>query len=318
METEKNSKIWLGGNLFGYTCDERRAGEILENASSMGIRSIDTSSSYSYGLSEKIIGSWIHRNCDRDKWFISTKIGMITGQSSAGIGAKRNITKTVHQSQDNLQTDYLDVLFLHNPDPTTEPEETISAFVDLFENNVVGAIGFSNVDKPQIMRYIDTLIENSIYNIPIYVQNEFNWAIRSPKFWSNLFEDLKKFQIFSVSYGILMHGLLAQTFAEYKRLQFQDENKRAVKSCKIRKFLEDENLGQCLEALDLELKTLGLNLFDFSLHFSLINSDYSIWGVRNIDQLAQLSRSELVKLSDSDIFNLMKIIHGYSLNKSLT
>jgi aryl-alcohol dehydrogenase-like predicted oxidoreductase len=317
MGSEKNSKIWLGGNLFGYTCDEQCAGEILGNASSKGIRSIDTSSSYSAGLSEKIIGSWINKNSDRNEWFISTKIGMLAGQSSAGIGSKLNISKTVHQSQDNLQTDYLDVLFLHNPDSTTEPEETISAFVDLYENNLIRAIGFSNVDKPQITKYIDVLIENSIYNIPIYVQNEFNWAISSPKFWSNLFEGIKRFQIFSVSYGILMQGILAQTFADYKKLQSQDENKRAIKSHKIKKFLENYNLGQCLEALDIELKTLGLNLFDFSLHFSLINSDYSIWGVRNVDQLAQLPSSELVKLRDTDIFNLMKIVGQYATNNSL-
>jgi aryl-alcohol dehydrogenase-like predicted oxidoreductase len=316
MGSERNSKIWLGANIFGYSCDERCAGEIMENASSMGIRSIDTSSSYSNGLSEKIIGNWINTNSDRDKWFISTKIGMLTGQSSVGLGEKCNIIKTVHQSQDNLQTDYLDVLFLHNPDLKTEPEETISAFLDLYQNKVIKAVGFSNVDKPQIMKYIDTLIENSIYEIPIYVQNEFNWSRSHPNFWLTLFKDIKKIQIFSVSYGILNQGILAQTFADYKKLQSQDEAKRANKSRKIDGFLKNKNLEECLEALDLELKTLGSNLFDFSLHFSLINSDYSIWGVRNIDQLAKLSRLGPVKLSDLDFSKLMKIVNRYRSEKS--
>jgi aryl-alcohol dehydrogenase-like predicted oxidoreductase len=311
MGLEKNSNIWLGANIFGYSCDERSAGEIMENAFSMGIRSIDTSSSYSNGLSEKIIGNWISANSNRDKWFISTKIGMLTGQSSAGLGEKRNITNTIHQSQDNLQTDYLNVLFLHNPDLTTKPEETISALVELYENKVIRAIGFSNVDKPQITKYIDTLIKNAIYEIPIYVQNEFNWSRNNPNFWPTLFEDIKKLQLFSVAYGILNQGILAQTFANYRKLQSQDENKRANKSLKIEDFLSNEKLEECLEVLDLELKVLGSNLFEFALHFSLINSDYSIWGVRNIDQLAQLSRPESVELNNSDFFRLMRIVNSY-------
>jgi aryl-alcohol dehydrogenase-like predicted oxidoreductase len=315
MGTDRNSKLWLGANIFGYSCNERCAGEIMENALGIGIKSIDTSSSYSNGLSEKIIGSWINRNSDRDKWFISTKIGMHSGQSSAGLGKKHNIIETVHQSLENLQTDYLNVLFLHNPDLTTEPKETVSAFVDLFQSKLIGAIGFSNVNKPQIMSYVDALIENSSHEIPVYVQNEFNWSKNHPNFWSNLKKDFKKNQLFSVSYGILSQGILSQTFSDYKKLQFQDKNKRGNKSNKVGGYLANKNLEECLESLDFELKMLGSTLFDFSLNFSLIYSDYSIWGVRNTDQLAQLSSPKSLKLSDSDFLRLMKIVDSYNLGK---
>ncbi len=318
MESEINSRIWLGGNIFGYSCDERCSGEIMDKALRVGIRSIDTSSSYSNGLSEKIIGGWINANSDRERWFISSKIGMKTGQSSAGLGKKENISKTVSRSQDNLQTDYLDVLFLHNPDSTTRPEETVSAFVDLYENKIIRAIGFSNVNKEQLKKLSDILAQNSIYNIPIYVQNEFNWATNSPMFWPDLFEGLEKFQIYSVSYGILKQGILAQTFTEYIKLQSRDKNKRANKSQKIKEFLKDENLEQCLEALDINLKTLDSNLFEFSLHYSLVNSDYSIWGVRNLNQLAQLSAPKPEIISDLNIFELMKIVSSYRSKKAFS
>jgi len=315
MGTDRNSKLWLGANIFGYSCNERCAGEIMENALGIGIKSIDTSSSYSNGLSEKIIGSWINRNSDRDKWFISTKIGMHSGQSSAGLGKKHNIIETVHQSLENLQTDYLNVLFLHNPDLTTEPKETVSAFVDLFQSKLIGAIGFSNVNKPQIMSYVDALIENSSHEIPVYVQNEFNWSKNHPNFWSTLLEDIKKVEVFSVSYGILGQGILTQTFFDYRKLQSQDESKRANKSHKIEVFLANKYLEKCLEALDLELKSMGSSLFDFSIHFSLIHSDFSIWGIRNVNQLAKLSKLKSFRLSDSDFLSLMKIVEKYGLSR---
>jgi len=288
VNLEERCRIWLGGNIFGYSCDETTAAEIMTTASTLGINSVDTSSSYSNGLSEKIIGRWIDLNSKRENWFISTKVGMQSGENPSGFGEKENIFQSAQRSLDNLQTDHLDVLFLHNPDPTTNEAETVDSMVELFEGKVIKSIGFSNVDDTQLNRYLNSLRRNSIYKIPIYVQNEFNWATRKSNFWALLLENHQDFQIFSVSYGVLKQGLLAQTFENYKRLQIQDEMKRANKSTKVGNFLTNKKLEDCLKALDIELHAIGSNLFEFSINFSLKYSNYSIWGVRNLDQLKKL------------------------------
>jgi aryl-alcohol dehydrogenase-like predicted oxidoreductase len=198
----------------------------------------------------------------------------------------------------------LDVLFLHNPDPTTNEAETVDSMVELFEGKVIKSIGFSNVDDTQLNRYMNSLRRNSIYEIPIYVQNEFNWSTRKSSFWALLLENYQDFKIFSVSYGVLQQGLLAQTFENYKRSQIQDEMKRANKSIKVGNFLTNKKLEDCLKALDIELNSMGSNLFEFSMNFSLKYSNYSIWGVRNLEQLKKLDSETSVNLTDLEFTRL--------------
>ncbi len=304
MNLEKRYRIWLGGNIFGYSCDATTAAEIMTTAFTLGINSVDTSSSYSNGLSEKIIGRWIGLNDKRENWIISTKVGMQSGETPSGLGKKESIFQSAQRSQDNLQTDYLDVLFLHNPDPTTNEAETVDSMVELFEGKVIKSIGFSNVDDTQLNRYMNSLRRNSIYEIPIYVQNEFNWSTRKSSFWALLLENYQDFKIFSVSYGVLQQGLLAQTFENYKRSQIQDEMKRANKSIKVGNFLTNKKLEDCLKALDIELNSMGSNLFEFSMNFSLKYSNYSIWGVRNLEQLKKLDSETSVNLTDLEFTRL--------------
>ena len=306
MNLEKRSRIWLGGNIFGYSCDEMTAADVMTTAATLGVNSVDTSSSYSNGLSEKIIGRWMSLNGKRENWIISTKIGMKSGENPSGLGKKENIFQSAQRSQDNLQTDYLDVLFLHNPDPTTNEAETVDSLVELFEGKVINSIGFSNIDETQLYRYVNLLRRNSIYEIPIYVQNEFNWSTKKSSFWALLLEDYRDFKIFSVSYGVLQQGLLVQTFENYRRLQIQDGMKRANKSIKIGNFLKNKKLEDCLKALDIELNAMGSDLFEFSMIFSLKYSNYSIWGVRNLEQLKKLDSEASVNLTDLEFSRLEK------------
>ena len=71
------SKFWLGGNIFGYSAQEDAAIEILDNAAKKGINGIDTSSTYSDGVSETIIGRWLnHDKVRRQRFHVSTKVGL--------------------------------------------------------------------------------------------------------------------------------------------------------------------------------------------------------------------------------------------------
>jgi aryl-alcohol dehydrogenase-like predicted oxidoreductase len=138
----------LGGNVFGWTIDEARSYEVLDRFVERGFNAIDTADAYSSwaegnsgGVSETIIGNWLHRRRRRDDVVIITKVGM--WEQRKGLSAA-NIEGAVEDSLRRLRTDYLDVYFAHSDDETTPLEESLAAFARLLAAGKVRALGASN------------------------------------------------------------------------------------------------------------------------------------------------------------------------------
>src|ERR1700752_3367671 len=111
----KVSPFWLGGNVFGWTIDEKRSIELLNAFVGAGFNFIDTADVYSAwvpghqgGESETIIGKWLKKSGKRDKVVLATKVGMLAARKGLSGG---NIQAAVEDSLRRLQTDYVDVYF---------------------------------------------------------------------------------------------------------------------------------------------------------------------------------------------------------------
>lgn len=146
----------LGGNVFGWTADERASFEVLDAFVGAGFNMIDTSNSYSSwvsghdgGESERMIGRWLARRGRRDDVLIATKCGADLGPGRSGQSA-RVIEQEIEGSLRRLQTDYVDLYQSHYPDPQTPIEETLEAYGRLLKSGKVRAIGVSNVSGPQL------------------------------------------------------------------------------------------------------------------------------------------------------------------------
>src|SRR5260221_348047 len=83
------SCLTLGGNIFGYSCDEKETVGLIHAAHDYGINCIDTADVYGNGLSEELIGRAIQGI--RKKWIIATKVGVKSGESVHGKGSQKNI-----------------------------------------------------------------------------------------------------------------------------------------------------------------------------------------------------------------------------------
>ena len=128
----------FGGNVFGWTADEKTSFELLDGFVAAGLNAVDTADIYSAwvkgnrgGESETIIGKWFKRNPgNRAKVVLITKVGSEFSPEKRGL-SERWITQAIEDSLRRLQTDYVDLYLSHRPDPHTPYEETLRAFEKL-------------------------------------------------------------------------------------------------------------------------------------------------------------------------------------------
>ncbi len=136
--------ICLGGNVFGWTADERQSRAVLDAYTDAGGNFVDTANSYlvEHGRSETIIGRWMADRGNRDRVVVATKVG-------GGRGAVRNlraetIEREAHASLERLQTDRIDLYYAHFDDEATPLEESLRAFDALVRAGTVRHLGASN------------------------------------------------------------------------------------------------------------------------------------------------------------------------------
>jgi aryl-alcohol dehydrogenase-like predicted oxidoreductase len=146
----KVSEVGLGGNNFGWWADEGTSAEVIAAAIDAGINFIDTADVYDRGRSEEFIGRSLQQG-KRAKMVIATKFGIPMGDGPNDRGASRQyIMRAVESSLKRLQTDYIDLYYIHTPDTSTPIEETLSALDSLVSSGKVRYTGCSNFAAWQV------------------------------------------------------------------------------------------------------------------------------------------------------------------------
>ena len=156
----KVAPICLGGNVFGWTADEKASFAVLDAYVEGGGDFIDTADAYSRwvpghvgGESETVVGKWLKARANRDQVVIVTKVGSPMGDSPHQRGLSRRwIMAEVEHSLRRLQTDYIDLYLSHYDDPDTEPDESMRAFDDLVRSGKVRYVGTSNMSAWRLMK----------------------------------------------------------------------------------------------------------------------------------------------------------------------
>lgn len=153
--TLTTAPVIFGGNVFGWTIDEKRSFEILDAFVASGFNMIDTADSYSRwvpgnkgGESETIIGNWLHERKNRSQLIIATKVGSDMGNGTDL--SPRHIRQSVEDSLKRLRTDYIDLYQSHYDDLNTPIEETLSTYDQLVKEGKLRYIGASNLSRERI------------------------------------------------------------------------------------------------------------------------------------------------------------------------
>lgn len=150
-----SSNLTLGAMIFGEksvrSTPKKESIAIINRYLDAGGNHIDTADVYGEGRSEEVVGEALKYK--RQEVLISTKVRFRTKQHKNGEGLSRlHITQGVHTSLRRLQTDYIDLLYVHCFDPLTPLEETIRALDDLIRSGKVRYIGISNFKAWQLMK----------------------------------------------------------------------------------------------------------------------------------------------------------------------
>lgn len=145
------SPLCLGGMTFGedwgWGSSVKDTEAIIDRYVALGGNFIDTANAYTKGHSEKIIGDHIGRHrAKRDRIVLATKFlsNLYRGDPNGGGANRKTILEQCEQSLRRLQTDYIDLYWMHAWDASTPIDETLRALDDLVRAGKVRYIGFSD------------------------------------------------------------------------------------------------------------------------------------------------------------------------------
>jgi aryl-alcohol dehydrogenase-like predicted oxidoreductase len=149
----KIAPLMLGGNVFGWTADEKTSFAILDAFVDQGGDSIDTADVYSAwvsghegGESERVIGAWLKQSGKRNQVVIGTKVGMWPKR----LGIKRdNIIAACEDSLTRLGVEAIDLYWLHRDDEASAADEYVAALEALKQAGKIRSFGASNFKPPR-------------------------------------------------------------------------------------------------------------------------------------------------------------------------
>ncbi|MCA9563766.1 MAG: aldo/keto reductase, partial [Myxococcales bacterium] len=143
------SELCLGtmsfGDEWGFGADEATSHEVLDAYADAGGNFLDTANKYHNGQTEEICGRWLTEK-GRDRFVVATKytLCMDHDDPNAAGNHRKNLRRSVEHSLERLQTDYIDLLWVHAWDRFTPFEETMRGLDDLVTSGKVHYIGVSD------------------------------------------------------------------------------------------------------------------------------------------------------------------------------
>lgn len=146
----KVSEICLGTMTFGHGADQAEANRLVDLALAAGVNFFDTANTYGNGQSEILLGNALKGR--RRDVILATKFFNPTGPNPNDSGMSRvHILRALEDSLARLQTDYIDIYYIHHVDTQTPLEEMLRALDDLVHQGKVRYIACSNYEAWRLM-----------------------------------------------------------------------------------------------------------------------------------------------------------------------
>ncbi|MCY8512771.1 aldo/keto reductase [Bacillus atrophaeus] len=195
----------VGGHNLYPDLNEETGKELIREALRNGVNLLDTAYIYGVGRSEELIGE-VLREYNREDVIIATKAAhRKEGDDFVFDNSPAFLKQSVEDALKRLQTDYIDLFYIHFPDDHTPKDEAVKALHDLKKEGKIRAIGVSNFSLEQLKEankdgYVDVL------------QGEYNLLNREAE--STFFPYIMENNISFVPFFPLVSGLLAGKYTE--------------------------------------------------------------------------------------------------------
>ena len=200
----KVSPLCLGTMMFGDHTTAEEAGRIVAHARESGINFIDTADVYCKGESERIVGKLIA--AEREHWVLATKVAnpMGEGPNQRGTGRKW-VMRAVDESLERLDTEYIDIYYIHRDPGSVPMEETVAVMGDLMAAGKIRSWGVSNLRGWRIAEAV-RICEQMGVDKPIVCQPYYNMMNRQPE--TEVLPACQHYGIGVVPYSPLARGVL--------------------------------------------------------------------------------------------------------------
>jgi aryl-alcohol dehydrogenase-like predicted oxidoreductase len=289
----------FGGNVFGWTADEKTSFGLLDAFVDYGFDFIDTADVYARwvpgnkgGESETIIGNWLKQSGKRDKVVLATKVGKpMNGEKGL---SKAYITKAVEASLTRLQTDYIDLYQSHEDDKDTPLAETLETYTDLIKQGKVKAIGASNYSAGRLREALQVSKDNDFARYES-LQPEYNLYDREE--YEKQYESLCR----ENNLGVITFYSLASGFLTGKYRSEADLSK-SPRGGGINKYLNPRGY-RILAALDKVAGEYNTTPASIALAWIMARPGITtpIASATGIHQLKELTKAAQIKLSGESI-----------------
>jgi len=295
--------LMLGGNVFGWSADEKTSFAILDAFVDAGFNAIDTADSYSRwapghtgGESETVIGRWLKQSGKRDKVVIATKVGSDMGEGRCV--RKDYILRSAEASLKRLQVESIDLYQTHFDNEETPVEETLEAYSELVKAGKVRAIGASNLSPARLTA---SLAASARLGLPRYetLQPLYNLVERKG-FETDYLPIAREHGL-----GVIPFYALAAGFLTGKYRTESDAQKNAARGGKVKGYLNPRGIA-VLDALDQVASRHDATPAQVALAWLIAKPGVTapIASATSVQQLEDIMKAPALKLSAEDMATL--------------
>ncbi|NIE70601.1 aldo/keto reductase [Pantoea sp. Acro-807] len=302
-------RLTFGGNVFGWTVDEKTSFSLLDALVENGLFFIDTADVYSRwvpgnqgGESEAIIGKWLKQSGKRDRIVLATKVGMELSPEKTGL-KPAYIRQAIEDSLRRLQTDVIDLYQAHRDDEQTPLADTLKAFDSLIKEGKVRAIGASNYSAARLQEALDVSSKEGLARYET-LQPEYNLYDREG--YENGLEQVAV----KNGLGVINYYSLASGFLSGKYKKPQDAGKSPRGQGIVEKYLNERG-SRIIEALEDIAASHDASATQVALAWQIARPSITapIVSATSLAQLDELVKATQLELSKQEIEELARASH---------
>lgn len=284
-------------HMYG-AADEKEAIATIHRSLELGGNFLDTADLYGPLKNEQLIAKAI--SSKRDRYVLATKFGWEIDDNNkvtwAINGKKDYVKKSLERSLKNLNTDYIDLYYLHRLDKNTPIEETVEAMAELVQEGKIGYIGLSEVSSETVRR------AHAVHPITA-VQSEYSLFERTVE-ERGILTTLNELGIGFVAYSPLGRGFLSGQIKSINDLP-ENDFRRAIPRFQGERFNKNIELVNAIEAM---AQTKEVTSSQLALAWIMGKGILPIPGTKRRKYLEQNIAATTILLTPEDISRLESII----------
>jgi aryl-alcohol dehydrogenase-like predicted oxidoreductase len=295
------SPLCLGGNVFGWTADEKESFAVLDACTAAGGNFVDTADAYSAfapgnvgGESETVLGRWFAARGNRSDVVLATKAGRHPEYPGLSAG---NIRAAADASLRRLGTDWIDLYYTHHDDPDVPVEEIIGALDGLVKAGKVRHIAASNISPERLRASLEFSDREGLARY-VALQPRYNLVARD-SYEGELQDLVRDAGLSAVPYAALASGFLTGKYRPGTTVE-------SARAGRATEHLTSERGVRVLKALDEIADARGVEVATVALAWLASRPTVAapIASARTVEQLPALLALTEVTLTEEETARL--------------